>query len=160
MKPPPILLVEVERDRESAELPAAPGSPADVLARTLWGEARGEPVRGREAVAAVVMNRVRRAEASGSYWWGNSVVEVCRRPWQFSCWNESDPNAAKCAAVTIEDRNFRICLRIARRAIARVLDDPTNGATHYHRKGVVPPWTRGRTPSAEIGNHLFYNDVE
>lgn len=157
---PPILLVEVEPDRESAELPASPGSPADVLARTVWGEARGESVRGKEAVAAVVMNRVRRAGARGRYWWGSSVVEVCRRPWQFSCWNESDPNAAKCGAVTVEDRNFRACLRIARRAIAGVLDDPTNGATHYHRTGLLPPWTRGRTPSAAIGNHLFYNDVE
>lgn len=39
---------------------------ADVLARTLYGEARGESVRGKEAVAAVVMNRVRRARAAGS----------------------------------------------------------------------------------------------
>src|SRR3546814_8421773 len=29
--------------------------PVDLLARTIWGEARGEPVRGMEAVAAVVM---------------------------------------------------------------------------------------------------------
>lgn len=164
MRPPilptPILLVELERDRESAEPPAQPGSAVDVLARTLWGEARGESVRGKEAVAAVVINRVRRARARGGYWWGGSVVEVCRRPWQFSCWNDGDPNATKCAAVTVEDRNFRACLRIARRAVAGVLDDPTGGATHYHHRAVVPPWTRGRVPSAEIGNHLFYNDVE
>lgn len=157
---PPILLIDVEPDRESGELPAAPGSAVDVLARTLWGEARGEPVRGREAVAAVVMNRVARAARTGRYWWGASVIEVCRRPWQFSCWNANDPNAAKCAAITVEDRNFRICLRIARRAIAGVIDDPTSGATHYHRRGLLPPWARGRAPSAEIGEHLFYNDVE
>lgn len=157
---PPILLIDVQPDRESAELPAAPGSAADILARTLWGEARGESVRGKEAVAAVVLNRVRRAQARGSYWWGASVIEVCRRPWQFSCWNPSDPNAAKCAAVTVDDRNFRTCLRIARRAIAGVIDDPTAGATHYHAKGVLPPWARGKVPSADIGNHLFYSDVE
>jgi len=33
----------------------------DILARTIYGEARGEPVRCKEAVAAVILNRVRRA---------------------------------------------------------------------------------------------------
>lgn len=164
MKPPilvpPILVIDIQPDRESAELPAAPGTPADILARTLWGEARGEPVRGKEAMAAVVVNRVRRAQARGGYWWGGSIVEVCRRPGQFPCWDAPNPHAAGCAAVTVQDRNFRACLRIARRAIAGVIDDPTAGATHYHARGVVPPWTRGRVPSAEIGNHLFYRDVE
>jgi N-acetylmuramoyl-L-alanine amidase len=157
---PPILVIDVRPDRESAELPAASGSAADILARTLWGEARNEPVRGKEAVAALVVNRVRRAQARGGYWWGNSIIEVCRRPEQFPCWHSSGPNAAKCAAVTVQDRNFRACLRIARRAIAGVIDDPTAGATHYHAKGVLPPWTRGQVPSAEIGNTLFYRDVE
>jgi len=39
------------------------------------------------------------------------------------------------------------------------LDDPTGGATHYHARGLMPAWARGQDPSAEIGNHLFYNDV-
>jgi spore germination cell wall hydrolase CwlJ-like protein len=40
------------------------------------------------------------------------------------------------------------------------VDDPTGGATHYHVRGLLPAWAREREPSAEIGNHLFYNDVE
>ncbi len=128
---------------------------ADTLARTIYGEARGEPVRGKEAVAAVVMNRVRRARAAGgSYWWGGSVEEVCRRPWQFSCWNPGDPNRAKLQAVGDDNRVFQSCQRIARRALAGTLGDPTEGATHYHAKSVNPPWARGKAPAAEIGNHL------
>lgn len=151
----PILIIDTEADGESQTVPAQPGSAADILARTLWGEARGEPVRGIEAVAAVVMNRARRGG-----WWGDSVESVCRKPMQFSCWNPSDPNRAKLERVDETDRAFRICLRIARRAIAGSVDDPTHGATHYHVRGLLPKWARGRDPSAEIGNHLFYAGVE
>ncbi len=136
----------------------------EVLARTLYGEARGELVRGKEAVAAVVMNRVRRAKQRGGYWWGSSAEEVCLRPWQFSCWNESDPNRKKILAVgqgtDKNNRNFQSCLRIARRTLAGTLKDPTGGATHYHAKGMTPPWARDRKPSAEIGHYRFYNNVE
>jgi hypothetical protein len=130
------------------------------LARTIYGEARGESVRGMEAVAAVVMNRVRRASERGGWWWGSTPIDVCRKPQQFSCWNETDPNRCKILAVDPEHPVFRICLRIARRAIAGTLKDPTKGATHYHAKDVSPPWARSRKPSAEIGGHKFYNDVE
>lgn len=132
----------------------------DVLARTIYGEARGELVRGKEAVAAVIMNRVRRARERGGYWWGDSVRRVCIKPWQFSCWNEGNPNRNKALSVEPSNRVFATCRRIARRAVAGTLIDPTDGATHYHAKHVNPPWARKRLPSAEIGGHYFYNDVE
>ncbi|MBI5162457.1 MAG: cell wall hydrolase [Magnetospirillum sp.] len=132
----------------------------DILARTLWGEARGEPVAGREAVAWVIRNRVRLAAERRVLWWGTTIAEVCRRPWQFSCWNETDPNRAKIEALSDNDRAFRVCLAVARRVLAGEVPDPTFGATHYHVKGLAPPWSKGKTPSAAIGNHLFFNDVE
>ncbi len=155
MNDTPILIIDMEPDPEADIAPVRPGSAVDVLARTLWGEARGENVRGIEAVAAVVMNRVRRGG-----WWGNTVETVCRKRWQFSCWNPGDPNRAKLEAVDERDRAFRICLRVARRAVSGVLDDPTHGATHYHVRGLMPLWARGRDPSAEIGAHVFYSGVE
>ncbi|MCR6633141.1 MAG: cell wall hydrolase [Magnetospirillum sp.] len=151
----PILIIDAEPDAESQTPPAERGSPADILARTLWGEARGESVRGIEAVAAVVLNRAARGG-----WWGGSVEAVCQKPRQFSCWNVDDPNRAKLERVDETDRVFRICLRVARRALAGAVADPTAGATHYHTRACLPAWARGRVPSAEIGNHLFYNDVE
>ncbi|MGE4280086.1 MAG: cell wall hydrolase [Magnetospirillum sp.] len=157
----PLILLDSTPDEESQTAPAPPGSAVDILARTLWGEARGEKVRGIEAVAALVMNRVKRAQdRGGRYWWGSSIQQVCLKPWQFSCWNQGDPNRPKLEKVTEKDRVFRVCLRVARRAAAGTLDDPTLGATHYHTQAVAPPWARGRNPSVIIGNHLFYNDVE
>ena len=60
----------------------------DILARTIYGEARGESISGMEAVASVVLNRVAFANRRGRFWWGNSIAEVCRAPKQFSCWNQ------------------------------------------------------------------------
>jgi len=132
----------------------------DILARTLYGEARGETVRGKEAVACVILNRAKRAKDRGGYWWGNSIEQVCLKPWQFSCWNESDPNRQKILAVEPGHKVFDTCLRIARRAVSGCLSDPTDGATHYHTERVNPPWSRGKPASAEIGHHLFYNTIE
>lgn len=136
-------------------------SDIDILARTIYGEARGEKIGGMEAVASVILNRVKRAEKrNGRYWWGNTVRDVCLKKWQFSCWNENDPNRQKILSVSTKNRAFQICHRIARRALAGTLKDPTDGATHYHAGGIFPPWARGRMYTAEFGNHQFYNNVE
>lgn len=132
----------------------------DVLARTIYGEARGEPVRGKEAVACVILNRVRRARRRGGYWWGSDLIEVCHKPWQFSCWNEDDPNLEKILKVDAANSVFKTCKRVARRALGGSIKDPTDGATHYHAIGVEPPWAKGRGVSAAIGRHVFYNNVE
>lgn len=130
----------------------------DVLARTIYGEARGEKVRGQEAIAAVVINRLAAAR-EGRRWWGATVVEICRAPFQFSCWNEGDPNRLLIERVPEGDAVFQICRRIARRAITGGLIDPTRGATHYHTRSVTPDWAIGHVPCARIGRHLFYNTV-
>src|SRR3546814_5919032 len=112
-----------DMDRRTAIRRADESAAIDVLARTVWGEARGESVRGMEAVASVVVNRVRRAIARGGYWWGNDVVGVCLKPCQFSCWNDGDPNRDKLLADGPGDPVFDICLRIARQAVAGTLDE-------------------------------------
>jgi hypothetical protein len=149
---------------------AAAGAPASVpasamtdsvaqltLARTLWGEARGEGISGMEAVACVVMNRVRRQT-----YWGKNVADVCRKPYQFSCWNASDPNSPRVMRLVSQSPELTAALPIAARAIANELADSTAGATHYHarRLAPVPRWARGHAPCAVIGNHLFYNDID
>lgn len=133
----------------------------DVLARTLWGEARGEGALGMEAVACVVLNRVKVAEEKGGkYWWGSNIVQVCQKPYQFSCWNRSDPNFKKLQTVHEGDLYFATALRVARRACAGTLEDSTNGATHYHARASKPFWARGEKPTATIGNHIFYRLIE
>ena len=133
---------------------------ADILARTIYGEARGESISGQEAIASVVLNRVAFAKKKGRYWWGNSIADVCRAPKQFSCWNADDPNCKIIKKVDDSDIGFCICKRIALRAVSGLLEDKTSGATHYHTRNLRPKWSVGKIPCAEIGSHIFYNDIE
>jgi len=127
----------------------------DILARTLYGEARGEPREGREGVACVVLNRARRRTVR----WGDTVEAVCLMRLQFSCWNANDPNRAKLQAVTDSDRDFVACTTIATQAVDGELPDSTDGSTHYCAQGANPNWAVGKQPAREYGHHLFYNNV-
>ncbi len=139
-----------------ASLTADHDKATDILARTLWAEARGEQLMGIEAVANVIINRVTHAKQQGGFWWGNDVIAVCQKPAQFSCWTKADPNYFKLQNVTPDDRVFAMCQRIARRAISGVLTDNTQRATHYHADTIQPKWAVGVTPIITIGHHIFY----
>lgn len=132
----------------------------DVLARTLWGEARGEGTQGMLAVANVILNRAKVAEKKGGFWWGNNIIQVCQKPYQFSCWNRSDPNFQKLQNVNESDLYFATALRIARRATIGCIDDITDRATHYHAVNITPYWAKGRPPLKIIGRHKFYRLIE
>ena len=128
----------------------------DILARTIWGEARGETLTGKEAVANVILNRLKLSQRRGKMWWGNGIEEICHKKMQFSCWNENDANYSKLVAVTEADQQFAICQRIARRALNGVLPDHTFGADHYHAGNITPSWAEGRASTITIGHHVFY----
>lgn len=130
----------------------------DIFARTLYGEARGEGLPGIEAVASVILNRVQLSRVC-PVWWGKTVIEVCLKPLQFSCWNPDDKNFQKIMKVTEDDEVFCLCKRTAIRALNGFLKDATNGATHYHNKNVNPAWARALVPTYECGNHLFYREI-
>ncbi|WP_422930155.1 cell wall hydrolase [Singulisphaera sp. PoT] len=128
----------------------------DVLARTLFGEARGESRIGMIAVANVVMNRV-----AARRWWGRTVPEVCQKPYQFSCWNQNDPNRAVILAVNASHPIFAQALAIAADAVAGTLADVTNGAVAYYARGTPQPkWAAGHIACAEIGHHIFFDDIQ
>ena len=132
----------------------------DTLARTLWGEARGEGSEGMKAVANVILNREKIAQNKGKFWWGNNIIQICQKPYQFSCWNRADPNFRKLQSADEGDLYFATALRIARRAVIGALEDVTLGSTHYHARSITPYWAKGRMPLMTIGNHKFYSLVE
>ncbi|WP_372616871.1 cell wall hydrolase [Falsiroseomonas sp.] len=128
----------------------------EVLALTLWGEADGRPVRAAEGVASVVMTRVRLAAAPGGpAHLGRGVVGVCRAPFQFACWMPGHPRRNALAELP-PDADLGACRRIAARALAGALPDPTGGATHFHAADALPRWALGLTPTAELGGLVFY----
>ena len=136
----------------------------DVLARTLWGEARGEGLAGMIAVGWTVRNRVELDLGSDGKpdWWGEGYEGVCRKPWQFSCWNVSDPNSAYLRGEKpIPPAQFMQAREAAVAVIEGRRPDPTGGATHYYSTSLAKPpvWTRGATRTCKIGRHVFFKGV-
>lgn len=126
----------------------------EIMARTVWGEARGEPARGKIAVGWVIRNRAARPG-----WWGHDIITVCMAPRQFSCWNTDDPNARKGAAVTLDKPSFLRCYAYAAGVLAGLHYDWSNGATHYYATSIsAPGWALGMSETARIGRHIFLKE--
>jgi N-acetylmuramoyl-L-alanine amidase len=107
-------------------------------------------------VSEVIYNRA----ITQSRIYGATVEAVCRKPFQFSCWNDNDPNRTKLLAVNGSDGQFQICLQIAKQVTNGEITHFTKGARHYFDKRIpTPSWASGHTPSAEIRNHVFFNDI-
>ena len=126
----------------------------DALARTVFGEARGEPVEGQIAVAHVVRNR----QADSRY--PASVAGVVKQPWQFSTWNENDHNRAVIERADEDTPGFLLAVEVAARVLRGDVADPTHGATHYHADWIAPPrWADPSKVTARIGRHVFYRGI-
>lgn len=122
----------------------------EALARTVYGEARGEPFEGQVGVAWVVKNR-----ASKPGWWGRTIEEVCFRAKQFSCWNPDDPNLRVIHAATPNVESYLRAMGVAALVMSGNLPDPTRGATHYHHVGIKPLWSEKMRETVTIGHHKF-----
>jgi len=110
----------------------------DSLARTVYGEARGESFEGQVAVAAVVLNRVE----SGQF--GSNIRDVIFQRNAFTAVNDGQyymqPNEASYEAARAALNGW----------------DPTNGALYYWNPAIATSrWVRTRTVTSSIGNHVF-----
>lgn len=143
--------------RENISPIVADSHDVDVMARTLWGEARNEGYKGMQAVANVIMNRTK------SNRWPDTPADVCLQYKQFSAWNDNDPNLPLMRRVDESDKRFRMALEIARKAVKGDLADITGGADHYLnisftrkiRGGSIPKWAELGTTTRKIGAHTF-----
>lgn len=135
-----------------------------VVAKTIYGEARSEGIRGMLAVACVIRNRVQHPRVR---WWGTGWNGVCTAPFQFSCWNKGDPNRTILMAIPefgwdARFPGFTLAYEIAGEFVdpPSVPDDPwpdiTQGADHYHSVAVSPDWADGRKAVTMFGVHVFY----
>ena len=132
-----------------------------ITAQTVWGEARGESVEGRIAVAHVIRNRAllllrQRPKTLEPY------VLVCKMPWQFSCWNANDPNRALLEALSLRNLAFAACLHVAVDVLSGQEASPVGHARHYFNPAAVakiPAWAQGKTPVVSIGHHDFYEGI-
>ncbi|WP_439878845.1 cell wall hydrolase [Pseudomonas prosekii] len=132
----------------------------DILARTLWGEARGESLAGQIAVAWTIRNRVNDGKTNS--WWGEGYAGVCLAPYQFSCWNKTDPNFAYLSSANkIPFRELAKARIAADQVIDGKVPDPTGGATHYYAVAMknAPAWAAKAKQTLRLGHHIFFKDV-
>jgi N-acetylmuramoyl-L-alanine amidase len=129
----------------------------DILARTIMGEARGEPYEGKVAVGRCIVNRWRLKR-----WFAAATIqETAELPWQFSCWNLNDPNRAKILDASYDKPALRNCMRAAMDALDGKGPEWLPGCTHYHADYIAPPnWAQGQAPAGKIGRHLFFKEID
>ena len=110
----------------------------NLLARVVYGEARGEPYTGQVAVAAVVLNRVR----SSSF--PNTIAGVIYQSGAFDCVPDGQINLTP----------NQSAYNAARDALNGW--DPSYGCLFYYNpRTATSKWMLSRTVKLNIGNHAF-----
>lgn len=109
-----------------------------LLARLIHGEARGEPYKGKVAVAAVVLNRVKSSR------FPNTIAGVIYQRGAFDAVSDGQINLAPDSE----------SIRAARDALNGW--DPSNGCLYYYNpKTATSRWMLSRPVLLRIGAHAF-----
>lgn len=127
---------------------SATGRDRDLMIRTLYGEARGEPPAGQAAVAYSILNRAKQR--------GQDISQVVLAPKQYQSW--SNPALRQ---LSPKSPTYQKLAAVVDQVLSGQVADQTNGATHFiapelqaERGDKMPPWAQ--KPVAQVGNHLFY----
>jgi hypothetical protein len=124
---------------------------ADVLARTIIGEAGNQGEEGQRAVAAVIRNRMQQT--------GRGVRDVVLAPSQFEPWGARREELLR---IPTTDPRYIAARRLAEETIAGRIEDPTRGATHFlnpdlqRQLGRNQPTWAPEGQGQRIGAHVFY----
>ena len=120
-----------------------------VVALTLWGECRGEPIEGKRAVASVIYWRaVKELSHDAGRQWPGQLERVCLKPRQFSCWNGGE------VARPEPGQAWDECLELASALVGNTFR-PSFFALNYHADYCKPHWAAGMSEVARIGRHVF-----
>ena len=124
----------------------------ELLAKTIWGEARNQGEKGMKAVCYVVLNR----KGSRPTW--GTLRKVVKAPHQFSVWNTYDNNYKLIRKGVTHKKSYKKALQIARECLYKPYEDITKGATHYHAAHKTPFWAAALEKTVVIGDHIFYRE--
>lgn len=129
--------------------PAANGDAEwQCLTEALYFEARGESLEGQVAVAEVILNRV------DSPLYPRTICKVVKQRGGGGCQFSyvCDGRADRMRDQTAADLAGRIARAMLDGAPRRL----TEGATHFHSRGVKPGWSKRFAHTTTIGAHAFY----
>jgi len=119
-----------------------------LTAATLYLEAGSESNHGKLGVASVIWNRSCGAK-------NLSKVILARK--QFSCWNHRKLASFK----PPKNASYAYCLAVAKDMVDGnfVPSKAYQGAIAYHEQSVKPKWRFHYQLAAQVGNHLFYQEM-
>ena len=106
-------------------------------------EARGQGVKGMQAVTWVVLNRTKHPS------YPSTPCAVIYSPKQFS-WVSNKPVQVK------EKDAYTQAERVVEGVLSGKLKDNTNSSTHFHSTRVKPVWASRLSYTTTIGSHCFY----
>ena len=122
----------------------------ECLSQAVYYESAREPQAGQEAVAQVVLNRVRHPSypksVCGVVYQGSARATGCQ--FTFTC--DGSLRSAPEAGL------WRQARRVAERALTGYVDKQVGSATHYHAQYVAPYWAPTLVKMAQVGQHIFY----
>lgn len=141
-------------DYPKIDLPFEEQSPMVLLAMCIWGEARGEDMAAQLMVGCTVRNRVNKPG-----WWGHDWRSVILQPYQFSSFNETDPNRKRLLYPLQfgTPAEWYPCFYAAMGVMEGYVGDLSQKATHYYDTSIIEPkWAIGKLPVAIRGKLRFY----
>lgn len=124
----------------------------DITARTIYGEARGESLKGKIMVAENIINRTQAHRAGKFGPAGNNMADTALKSQQYSAWNSDDPNRSKMLALSTNDPEYKKARQAAMIALAGT--NYTNGSLYYATNPTKRPY-QGQV-SAREGSHTYY----
>jgi hypothetical protein len=120
----------------------------DCLTDAVYYEARGETKRGQQAVATVVLNRVKNPSFPKTVC--GVVFQRAAGTCQFSFACDGSMRRSR------EAEAWQDARRIAARALSGYVLRDIGSATHFHTTDVAPQWGPRMLRVAQVGLHVFY----
>ena len=123
----------------------------EILAKTIYTEANGESLKGKEAVATIIHNR-----ANHKKWRHLGLSGVCRQYKQFSGWNKGEPRIK--INNPLDRKSWEDSIKIATEMVKGIFKplSELKDATHYYNpKKASPSWGKKLRDPVVIGNHKF-----
>ena len=126
------------------------GRAVQCLTQAVYYESAGQPREGQEAVAQVVLNRMRHPNfpksVCGVVYEGATRTTGCQ--FTFTC----DGSLGR----TPDPRGWETAERVALDALAGHVASTVGAATHYHAVWMTPYWSPTLVQVGRIGGHVFY----
>lgn len=117
------------------------------VARVIYAETYIPTLPAAEAMASMISNIAKQSN--------RDIADVIGDTDIFGAVDSKSPRH-QYMMVSVSNRAFQMCVRVATRMLRGILPDKCSGATRFHRADELPDWAIARGYIADIDGLLFY----